>query len=71
MNILFRITEIDNWRVALEQTVATIDLELKKLSAAKEAVEQAVEAKVSLTSIQLSCHNETVLITSLFICIYL
>ena len=42
----YRITEIDNWRVALEQTVAAIDLELKKLCAAKEAVEQAVETKV-------------------------
>jgi len=41
-----RITEIDNWRVALEQTVSTIDMELKKLDPAKEAVEQAIEVKV-------------------------
>jgi len=41
-----RITEIDNWRVALEQTVSTIDMELRKLNSAKEAVEQAVEVKV-------------------------
>ena len=44
--ILCRITEIDNWRVALEQTVAAVELELKKQDAAKEAVEQAIEAKV-------------------------
>jgi len=41
-----RIGEIDNWRVALEQTVSTIDLELRKLDKAKEAVEQAIETKV-------------------------
>ncbi|CAG7834929.1 unnamed protein product [Allacma fusca] len=41
-----RITEIDNWRVALEQTVCTIDLEIRKQDAAKEAVEQSVETKV-------------------------
>lgn len=41
-----RITEIDNWRVALEQTVSAIDLEIKKVEAAKEAVEQAIEVKV-------------------------
>lgn len=32
--------------MALEQTVATIDLELKKMVSAKEAVEQAIETKV-------------------------
>jgi len=32
--------------VALEQTVATIDLELRKIVSAKEAVEQAIETKV-------------------------
>jgi len=41
-----RISEIDNWRVALEQTVSSIDMELKKLDPAKEAVEQAIEVKV-------------------------
>ncbi len=32
--------------MALEQTVSTIDMELKKLDQAKEAVEQAIEVKV-------------------------
>lgn len=41
-----RITEIDNWRVTLEQTVAAVDKEFVKLGQAKEAVEQAVETKV-------------------------
>jgi len=41
-----RITEIDSWRVSLEQTVSAIDKELNKIGQAKEAVEQAIETKV-------------------------
>ena len=33
--------------MTLEQTVATVDLEMRKQDAAKEAVEQAVESKVN------------------------